>query len=178
MYHCHNMYLFSLFLLFGCVSYFKFCDGEGILGEMWSFRVCRNDLVIILCTIYHQGFYQSARRNSSLNFLHRRRSPTILGDAGPRWRMRLSLHLVLGLPCRIVHFRGVYSVTLILHIMLSLKRAVCPAHPCIPFLLTIVKSLCTLVDIHVVKTHAPVCPHLSTHETPLTLVSVLSYSHH
>ena len=52
-----------------------------------------------------------------------------------RWRIRLSLHLVLGLPCRLVHSRGVHSVTLFVH-LLSLNRAMCPAHPCIPFLIT------------------------------------------
>ena len=50
-------------------------------------------------TIYHQGFFHSVRRNPSLNCLHRRWSVAILGHTGPRWRIRLSLHLVLGLPC-------------------------------------------------------------------------------
>ena len=77
----------------------------------------------------------SVRRTLSLNCLHRRRSLAILGHAGPKWRMTLSLHLVLGLPCRLVHCRGVHSVTLLVH-LLSLNRAMCPAHPCIPFLIT------------------------------------------
>ena len=84
--------------------------------------------------IYHQGIFHSVRRNPSLNCLHRRRSVAILGHAGPRWQIRLSLHLVLGLPCRLVHSRGVHSVTLFVH-LLSLNRAMCPAHPCIPFLI-------------------------------------------
>ena len=46
-----------------------------------------------------------------------------------------SLHLVLGLLCRLVHSRGVHSVTIFVH-LLSLNRAMCPAHPCIPFLIT------------------------------------------
>ena len=90
-------------------------------------------------TIYHQGFFHSVRRNPSLNCFHRRRSLAILGHAVPRWRTRLSLHLVLGLPCRLVHSRGVHSVTLLVH-LLSLKRAMCPAHPCIPFLITSMMS--------------------------------------
>ena len=49
-------------------------------------------------TIYHQGIFHSLRRNPSLNCLHRRRSLAIFGHTGPRWRIRLSLHLVLGLP--------------------------------------------------------------------------------
>ena len=81
-----------------------------------------------LFTIYHQGFFHSVGRNPSLNCLHRRRSLAILDHAGPRWRIRLSLHLVLGLPCRLVHSRGVHYVTLFVHL--------CPAHPCIPFLIT------------------------------------------
>ena len=48
---------------------------------------------------------------------------------------KAALHLVLGLPCRLVHSRGVHSVTLSVH-LLSLNRAMCPAHPCIPFLIT------------------------------------------
>ena len=90
-------------------------------------------------TIYHQGFFHSVRRNPSLNCFHRRRSLAILGHAVPRWRTRLSLHLVLGLPCRLVHSRGVHYVTLLVH-LLSLKRAMCPAHPCIPFLITSMMS--------------------------------------
>ena len=35
-------------------------------------------------TIYHQGFFHSARRNPSLKCFHRRRSLVILGHAGPR----------------------------------------------------------------------------------------------
>ena len=81
-------------------------------------------------TIYHQGFFHSVRRNPSLNCLHRRRFLAILGHAGPRWRIRLSLHLVLGLPCRLVHSRHVHSVTIFVH-MLAFNRAMCPAHPCI-----------------------------------------------
>ena len=84
---------------------------------------------------YHQGFFHSVRRNPSLNCLHRRRSLAILGHEGPRWWIRLSLHLVLGLPCRLFHSRGVHSVTLFVHLS-SLTRAMCPAHPCIPFLIT------------------------------------------
>ena len=56
-----------------------------------------------LLTIYHQGFFHSVRRNPSLNCFHRRRSLAILGHAGPKWRIRLSIHLILGLPCRLVH---------------------------------------------------------------------------
>ena len=89
--------------------------------------------IVTAFTIYHQGFFHSVRRNPSLNCFHRRRSLAILAHAVPRWRTRLSLHLVLGLPCRLVHSRGVHSVTLLVH-LLSLKRAMCPAHPCIPFL--------------------------------------------
>ena len=74
-------------------------------------------------TIYHQGFFHSVRRNPSLNCFHRHRSLAILGHAVPMWRTRLSLHLVLGLPCRLVHSRGVHAVTLLVH-LLSLKRAV------------------------------------------------------
>ncbi len=94
---------------------------------------------------YHQGIFHSVRRNPSLNCLHRRRSLAILGHAGPRWRIRLSLHLVLGLPCRLVHSRGVHSVTLFVH-LLSLNRAMCPAHPCIPFLITSMMSFTPVGD--------------------------------
>ena len=94
---------------------------------------------LLMFTIYHQGFFHSVRRNPSLNCFHRRRSLPIIGHAGPRWRIRLSLHLVLGLPCRLVHYRGVHSVTLLVN-LLSLNRAMCPAHPCIPFLITSMMS--------------------------------------
>ena len=71
----------------------------------------------------------------------------VSGYSWPRrthmWRIRLSLHLVLGLPCRLVHSRGVLSVTLFVH-LLSLNRAMCPAHPRIPFLITYMIS-CTPV---------------------------------
>ena len=91
------------------------------------------------------SFFHSVRRNPSLNRLHRHRSLAILGHAGPRWRIRLSLHLVLGLPCRLVHSRGVHSVTLFVHlILLSLNRAMCPAHPCIPFLITSIIYTCLM----------------------------------
>ena len=59
-------------------------------------------------------------------FLSLRKSLAILGHAGPRWQIMLSLYLVLGLPCRLVHSRGVHSVTLFVH-LLSLSRAMCPA---------------------------------------------------
>ena len=58
--------------------------------------------ILSMFTIYHQGFSHSVRRNLSLNCLHRRRPLAIPGHAGPRWRIRLSLHLVLGIPCRLV----------------------------------------------------------------------------
>ena len=73
-------------------------------------------------TIYYQCFFHSVRRNPSLNCLHRRRSLAILGHAGPRWRIRLSLHLVLGLPCRLVHSRGVHSVTLFVFVSYNVSR--------------------------------------------------------
>ena len=46
---------------------------------------------------------------------------------GPRWRIRLSLNLVLGHLCRLVHSRGVHPVTVSVYI-LYLNRA----HPCMP----------------------------------------------
>ena len=46
----------------------------------------------------------------------------------------LSPHLVLGLRCRLDHSRDVHAVTLFVH-MLSLNRAICSAHPRIPFLI-------------------------------------------
>ena len=90
-------------------------------------------------TIYHQGLFHSVRRKPSLNCFHRRRSLAILGHAGPRWWIRLSLHLVLALPGRLVHSRGVHHVTRLVH-LLSLNRAMCPAHSCIPFLITSMMS--------------------------------------
>ena len=96
-------------------------------------------------TIYHQGFFQSVRRNPSLNCLHRRRSLAILGHAGPGCRIRLSLHLVLGLPCRLAHSRGVHSVTRLVH-LLSLNRAMCHTHQCIPFLITSMMSFTPVGD--------------------------------
>ena len=74
-------------------------------------------LYIFFTTIYHQDLFHSVRRNPSLNCLHRRRSLAILGHEGPRWWIRLSLHLVLGLPCRLFHSRGVHSVTLFVHLL-------------------------------------------------------------
>ena len=41
----------------------------------------------------------------------------------------------LGLPCRLVHSRGVHSVTVIVH-LLSLNRAMCPSHTRMPFVIT------------------------------------------
>ena len=43
------------------------------------------------------------KEDPSLNCLHKRGSLAILGHTGPRLRMRLCLHLVLGLPSRIGH---------------------------------------------------------------------------
>ncbi len=60
--------------------------------------------IIYHFTIYHQGFFHSVRMNPSMNCLHRRQSLVdIIGHAGPRWWIRLSLHLVLGLmaPCQV-----------------------------------------------------------------------------
>ena len=67
----------------------------------------------------------------------------IIGHAGPRWTIRLSIHLVLGLPCRLVHSRGVHAITLLIYVLvhlLSLNRTMCPAHPCTPFLITCMMS--------------------------------------
>ena len=67
----------------------------------------------------------------------------IIGHAGPRWTIRLSIHLVLGLPCRLVHSRGVHAITLLIYLLvhlLSLNRTMCPAHPCTPFLITSMMS--------------------------------------
>ena len=49
---------------------------ESILVECsrWTFTIY----------IYNQGFSHFVRRNSSMNYLHRRRSLAILGHAGPR----------------------------------------------------------------------------------------------
>ena len=117
-----------------CIRYYNcYTDGYG--------KTCTTKhRLYLIFTIYHQGFFHSVRRNPSLNCLHRCRSLAILGHEGPRWWIRLSLHLVLGLPCRLFHSRGVHSVTLFVH-LLSLNRAMCPAHPCIPFLITSMISL-------------------------------------
>ena len=96
-----------------------------------AYPTCRHEVFEMSVppfTIYLQGLFHYVRRNPSLNCLHRRRSLVILGHAGPRWRIRLSLHLVLGLLCRLVHSRGIHSVTLFVH-LLSLNRAMCPARP-------------------------------------------------
>ena len=66
--------------------------------DLWNCFVA-NENMYLPFTIYHQSFFHSVRRNPSLNCFHRRRSLAILGHAGPKWRIRLSLHLVLGLPC-------------------------------------------------------------------------------
>ena len=88
-------------------------------------------LPLIILPPWFLSLRNDRKEERSLDCLHRRRSLAILGYAGPRWRTRLSLHLVLGLPCRLVHSRGVHSVTRLVH-MLSLNRAMCPAHPCRP----------------------------------------------
>ena len=119
-------------------------------GQYWEAGNHFNNLPFLF-TIYHQGFFHSVRRNPSVNCCHRHRSLAIIGHAGPRWRRRLSLHLVLGLPCRLVHSRGVHSVTLLVH-LLTLKRAMCPAHPCIPFLITSMMSFTHVwCRIHVLR---------------------------
>ena len=94
-------------------------------------------LEAICLHIYHlpPWFFHSVRSIPSLNCLDRRWSLAILGHAGPRWWIRLSLHLVLGLPCCLVNSRGVHSVTFEVH-LLSLNRVMCPAYSCIPFLIT------------------------------------------
>ena len=74
---------------------------------------------------YHQGLFHYIRRNPSLYCIHRRQFLAIIGHAGPRWRIRLSLRLVLCLPCRLVHSRGVHSVTLFVHLF-SLNRQCVP----------------------------------------------------
>ena len=60
---------------------------------------------------------------------------------GHRWRIRLSLHLVLGLPCPIVHSLVVHAATLTVH-MLSLNHAMCncSGDPGIPLLITLMLS--------------------------------------
>ena len=110
----------------------------------------RNKTWDVLAYIYYlpPGFISLRKyKNPSLNCLHRRRSLAILGHAGPTWRIRLSLHLVLGLPCRLIHSRGVHSVTLFVH-LLTLN----PAHPCIPFLIT------SMLSFHDVGHLAECCP--------------------
>ena len=97
-----------------------------ILYLVWS--PCSFGGPVDLPWIHYQGFFHSVRRNPFLNCFHRRRSIAIIGHTGPRWRIRLSLHLVLGLPCRLVHSRGVHSVSLTVH-LLSLNRAIYAAHP-------------------------------------------------
>ena len=124
------------------------------LSNLYSYA-CRNKTTSSMCmlinlqyvfsslsetmslTIYHQGFFHSVRRNLSLNCLHRHRSLAIPGHAGPKWRIRLSLHLVLGLPCRLVHsFSWCPSVTLFIHLLSLNRTTMYPANPCIPFLIT------------------------------------------
>ncbi len=61
------------------------------------------------------------RRNPSLNLHHRRRSLAILGHAGLKCRIRFSLHLVLGLPCRLVHSCPFLSCPFSLSLSLSLS---------------------------------------------------------
>ena len=82
------------------------------------------DDLLFRCIVYHlpPGLYHSVRRNPSLNCLHRHRSLASVGHAKRRWWVRMSLHLVLCLPSRLVHSRGVHAVTLIVH-LLSLNRA-------------------------------------------------------
>ena len=89
-------------------------------------------------TIYHLSGFLSLRKEEPLPELFPQTPHT-----GPRWRIRLSLHPVLGLPCRLVHSRGVHSVTLLVH-LLSLNRTMYPAHPCIPFLRTSMMSFTPL----------------------------------
>ena len=83
-----------------------------------------------ITSVYHlpPGFLSLRKDSLSLNCLHRR---PYLGTICTR----LSLRLVLGLPCRLVNSRCVHAVTLIAH-MLHLNRATCPEHPCNPFLIT------------------------------------------
>ena len=96
----------------------------------WQYPAIHTNYIISHCTslhylpftIYHQGIFHSVRRNPSLNCLHRRRSLAILGHAGPRWRIRLSLHLVLGHSCRLVNDRGVYNIILIYDTILRQKK--------------------------------------------------------
>ena len=59
----------------------------------------------LVCTIYHQGLYHSISRNPLLEEL----SPqTQVSDySWPHW---MSLHLVLGLSCHLVHSRSLHSV--------------------------------------------------------------------
>ena len=128
----------------GCVllslcSFRSLCFPESVSARMGSWPSRNHSLLRSESSFHHQGLFHSERRNPSLNCFHRRRSLAIIGHAGPRWRIRLSLHLVLGLPCRLVHYCGVHSVTLLLH-LLSLNRAMCPAHPCILFLITSMMS--------------------------------------
>ena len=114
-----------------CVSV---CVQAHVCGWKAQGREHDGALYILPLIIHHEGFLHSVSKNS-LSYLHRRRSLAILGRAGPCWRMRLLLHFVLGLPCRLVHSRGAHSVTLLIN-LLSLNRTMCPAHPCIPFLVT------------------------------------------
>ena len=68
-----------------------------------------------------------------MNRLHGRRPLAILGNEGPRCRTRLYLHFVLGLPCRLVHSRGVHSVVTLCTIVVE---------PCNVFR----PSACSLLD--------------------------------
>ena len=63
-------------------------------------------------TIYHlpPGFL-SLRKEKPLTELSPQTPVGYSWPQGPRWRMRLSLHLVFGLPCRCVHSLGVHPVT-------------------------------------------------------------------
>ena len=96
------------------------------------------DFALLNVTIYHQDFFHSVRRHLSLNRLHRHRCLAILGHAGPRWRIRLSLHniIVLVFPA-VLAILVVSTLSLFMSISkLSLNRARCLAQPCIPFLIT------------------------------------------
>ena len=55
------------------------------------------------------------------------------------WPLRTQMADRSSLSSCLVHSRGLLSVNLFVH-LLSLNRAMCPAHPCIPFLITSIMS--------------------------------------
>ena len=105
------------------------CTVSFLLSRTWThpFQNPYLSVSVLDILVYHlpSGFLSFSKKEPLPELFPQTPDSSYSWPRRTRWWIRLSLHLVLGLPCRLVYSRGIYSVTLIVH-LLSLNRAMCP----------------------------------------------------